>query len=649
MPDAHPADGQVFPVRPEIAANAHVTAARYQDMFERAARDPNGFWAEQSCRIAWMQPPSRIKNASFSGDVSIKWFEDGTLNASASCLDRHLATRGEQTAIIWESDDPAVSKHITYRELHEQVCRLANAMKELGANKGDRVTIYMPMVPEAAVAMLACARIGAIHSVVFGGFSPDSLANRIQDCSSELLITADEGRRGGRKVPLKANADEALKSCPGVKNVIVVKVTGGDVTMQPGRDHDYATLCAKASLDCPPLQMDAEDPLFILYTSGSTGKPKGVLHTTGGYMVWASFTHEIVFDYHPGEIYWCTADVGWVTGHTYIVYGPLANGATTVMFEGIPNYPDSSRFWQVVDKHKVNIFYTAPTAIRALMRDGEGPVKKTSRRSLRILGSVGEPINPEAWLWYDRVVGDHRCPIVDTWWQTETGGILISPLPGATPTKPGSATRPLPGVRPVIVDGDGHELHGVCEGNLCLADSWPGQMRTVFGDHERFVQTYFSTFKGLYFTGDGARRDADGYYWITGRVDDVINVSGHRMGTAEVESALVAHPKVAEAAVVGFPHELKGQGIYAYVTLKLGEEPTDALRKELIAWVRKEIGPIASPDAIQWAPALPKTRSGKIMRRILRKIAANETDSLGDTSTLADPAVVTELVDNRVP
>jgi acetyl-CoA synthetase len=649
MPDAHPADGQVFPVRPEIAANAHVTAARYQDMFERAARDPNGFWAEQSRRIAWMQPPSRIKNASFSGDVSIKWFEDGTLNASASCLDRHLATRGEQTAIIWESDDPAVSKHVTYRELHEQVCRLANAMKELGANKGDRVTIYMPMVPEAAVAMLACARIGAIHSVVFGGFSPDSLANRIQDCSSELLITADEGRRGGRKVPLKANADEALKSCPGVKNVIVVKVTGGDVTMQPGRDHDYATLCAKASLDCPPLQMDAEDPLFILYTSGSTGKPKGVLHTTGGYMVWASFTHEIVFDYHPGEIYWCTADVGWVTGHTYIVYGPLANGATTVMFEGIPNYPDSSRFWQVVDKHKVNIFYTAPTAIRALMRDGEGPVKKTSRRSLRILGSVGEPINPEAWLWYDRVVGDHRCPIVDTWWQTETGGILISPLPGATPTKPGSATRPLPGVRPVIVDGDGHELHGVCEGNLCLADSWPGQMRTVFGDHERFVQTYFSTFKGLYFTGDGARRDADGYYWITGRVDDVINVSGHRMGTAEVESALVAHPKVAEAAVVGFPHELKGQGIYAYVTLKLGEEPTDALRKELIAWVRKEIGPIASPDAIQWAPALPKTRSGKIMRRILRKIAANETDSLGDTSTLADPAVVTELVDNRVP
>jgi acetyl-CoA synthetase len=503
-------------------------------------------------------------------------------------------------------------------------------------------------VPEAAVAMLACARIGVIHSVVFGGFSPDSLANRIQDCSSELLITADEGRRGGRRVALKANADEALNSCPGVKNVIVVKVTGGDVNMRAGRDHDYATLCGQASADCPPLQMNAEDPLFILYTSGSTGKPKGVLHTTGGYLVWASFTHELVFDYHPGEIFWCTADVGWVTGHTYIVYGPLANGATTVMFEGIPNYPDSSRFWQVVDKHKVNIFYTAPTAIRALMRDGEGPVKKTSRRSLRILGSVGEPINPEAWLWYDRVVGERRCPIVDTWWQTETGGILISPLPGATPTKPGSATRPLPGVRPVIVDADGHELHGPCEGNLCLADAWPGMMRTVFGDHERFVQTYFSTFKGLYFTGDGARRDADGYYWITGRVDDVINVSGHRMGTAEVESALVAHSKVAEAAVVGFPHELKGQGIYAYVTLKLGEEPTEELRKELIAWVRREIGPIASPDAIQWAPALPKTRSGKIMRRILRKIAANETDSLGDTSTLADPGVVTELVDNRV-
>jgi acetyl-CoA synthetase len=648
MPESAQHEGQIFPVRPEIAAKAHVSEARYRDMAERAARDPDGFWAEQSRRIAWMKPPAKIKNASFSGNVSIKWFEDGTLNASASCLDRHLATHGDRVAIIWEGDDPATSRHVTYRELHEQVCRLANALLGLGVKKGDRVTIYLPMVPEAAVAMLACARIGAIHSVVFGGFSPDSLANRLQDCGSEILITADEGRRGGRTVGLKANADTALKSCPDVKNVIVVKVTGGKVAMQEGRDQDYATLCAAASPECPPREMSAEDPLFILYTSGSTGKPKGVLHTTGGYMVWASFTHETVFDYQPGEIYWCTADVGWVTGHTYIVYGPLANGATTLMFEGIPNYPDSSRFWQVVDKHKVNIFYTAPTAIRALMRDGEGPVRKTSRKSLRILGSVGEPINPEAWLWYHRVVGEHRCPIVDTWWQTETGGILISPLPGATALKPGSATLPLPGVKPMIVDGDGHELHGPCEGNLCLAESWPGMMRTVFGDHERFVQTYFSTFKGLYFTGDGARRDADGYYWITGRVDDVINVSGHRMGTAEVESALVAHPKVAEAAVVGFPHDIKGQGIYAYVTLKLGEEPTEELRKELVAWVRKEIGPIASPDAIQWAPALPKTRSGKIMRRILRKIAANETDSLGDTSTLADPAVVTELVDNRV-
>jgi acetyl-CoA synthetase len=648
MPDTHPADSHVFPVRPETAAQAHVNAERYQAMFRRAARDPDGFWAEEAKRVTWMKAPTKIKNTSFVGDVSIKWFEDGTLNASASCLDRHLATRGDQTAIIWESDDPSVSKHVTYRELHDQVCRLANAMKILGVARGDRVTIYLPMVPEAAVAMLACARIGAIHSVVFGGFSPDSLVNRLQDCESTLLITADEGRRGGRKVSLKANADQALKSCPEVKNVIVVKVTGGAVDMTAGRDHDYATLLAEASPDCAPAEMNAEDPLFLLYTSGSTGKPKGVLHTTGGYLVWASFTHENVFDYRPGEIYWCTADVGWVTGHTYIVYGPLANGATTLMFEGIPNYPDSSRFWQVVDKHKVNIFYTAPTAIRALMRDGEGPVHKTSRKSLRILGSVGEPINPEAWLWYDRVVGEHRCPIVDTWWQTETGGILISPLPGATPLKPGSATLPLPGVQPLLVDGEGQELIGEAEGNLCISDSWPGQMRTVFGDHERFVQTYFSTFKGLYFTGDGARRDADGYYWITGRVDDVINVSGHRMGTAEVESALVAHPKVAEAAVVGYPRDLKGQGIYAYVTLIADEEPSEELRKELVAWVRKEIGPIASPDAIQWAPSLPKTRSGKIMRRILRKIAANETDSLGDTSTLADPGVVTDLVDNRV-
>jgi acetyl-CoA synthetase len=649
MSDTHSPEGQLFPVRAEFAAKAHVNEAQYRSLYERAARDPDGFWGEEARRrLAWIKPPTKIKNTSFSGDVSIKWFEDGTLNASVSCLDRHLAARGDQTAIIWESDDPNVSRHVTYRELHDQVCRLSNAMKALGVNRGDRVTIYLPMVPEAAVAMLACARIGAIHSVVFGGFSPDSLANRIQDCDSNLLITADEGRRGGRKVPLKANADAALKTCPSIRNVIVAKVTGGNVAMQPGRDHDYATLLAGAPANCPPEDMNAEDPLFILYTSGSTGKPKGVLHTTGGYLLWASYTHELVFDYRPGEIYWCTADVGWVTGHTYILYGPLANGATTLMFEGIPNYPDSSRFWQVVDKHKVNIFYTAPTAIRALMRDGEGPVHRTSRKSLRLLGSVGEPINPEAWLWYHRVVGEHRCPVVDTWWQTETGGILISPLPGATALKPGSATLPLPGVKPVLVDGEGHELHGTAEGNLCLSDSWPGMMRTLFGDHDRFIQTYFSTFKGLYFTGDGARRDSDGYYWITGRVDDVINVAGHRMGTAEVESALVAHPKVAEAAVVGFPHDIKGQGIYAYVTLILGEEPTEDLRRELVAWVRKEIGPIASPDAIQWAPGLPKTRSGKIMRRILRKIAANETDSLGDTSTLADPGVVTDLVENRL-
>nr|WP_294514173.1 acetate--CoA ligase [uncultured Rhodopila sp.] len=644
---AHTHD-QVFPVRSDIAEGAHINAAAYQAAYEQAASHPEAFWAKEAQRLEWIKAPTKIKNTSFTGDVSIKWFEDGVLNASASCLDRHLKDRGDQTAIIWESDDPNVSKHITYRELHDQVSRLANGMKSLGVKKGDRVTIYLPMVPEAAVAMLACARVGAIHSVVFGGFSPDSLSNRIQGCDSNLLITADEGRRGGRTVPLKANADAALASCPTVKNVIVVKVTGGKVNLTPGRDHDYTELLAAASPNNTPEPMNAEDPLFILYTSGSTGQPKGVLHTTGGYMVWASYTHENVFDYHKGEVYWCTADVGWVTGHTYIVYGPLANGATTVMFEGIPSYPDASRFWQVVDKHKVNIFYTAPTAIRALMRDGEGPVQKTSRASLRILGSVGEPINPEAWLWYYHIVGAARCPIVDTWWQTETGGILISALPGATALKPGSATLPLPSVKPLLVDGDGKELTGATEGNLCISDSWPGQMRTVYGDHERFKQTYFSTFPGLYFTGDGARRDADGYYWITGRVDDVINVSGHRMGTAEVESALVAHPKVAEAAVVGFPHDLKGQGIYAYVTLNADEEPTEALRKELVAWVRKEIGPIASPDAIQWAPALPKTRSGKIMRRILRKIAANETDGLGDTSTLADPGVVTELVQNRV-
>ena len=638
----------LFPVKPEIAANALVNAETYAAMTARAASDPHGYWLEQAGRIVWSKPPTQTVAGDFTGDVRVTWFADGTLNASVSCLDQHLATRGEQTAIIWESDDPNVSEKITYRDLYERVCRLANVLKSLGVRKGDRVCIYLPMVVEAAVSMLACARIGAVHTVVFGGFSPDSLAGRIQDAGCSVLITADEGRRGGRKVALKANADAAVAQCPNITSVVVVKVTGGEVTMQAGRDHDYATLCTAAAAECAPEVMNAEDPLFILYTSGSTGKPKGALHTTGGYMVWASYTHQLVFDYKPGEIYWCTADVGWVTGHTYIVYGPLANGATTLMFEGIPTWPDAGRFWQVVDKHQVNIFYTAPTAIRSLMREGEAPVKKHSRASLRVLGSVGEPINPEAWLWYHRVVGDHRCPIVDTWWQTETGGILISPLIGAIAQKPGSATLPLPGVFPMLVDAEGRELSGATDGMLCLSKSWPGMMRTVFGDHDRFVQTYFSPFKGLYFTGDGARRDEDGYYWITGRVDDVINVSGHRMGTAEVESALVSHPKVAEAAVVGFPHDIKGQGIYAYVTLKLGEEPTEALRKELVAWVRKEIGPIAAPDAIQWAPGLPKTRSGKIMRRILRKIAANETEGLGDTSTLADPGVVTDLVANRV-
>jgi acetyl-CoA synthetase len=637
----------VIPVKPEIAARALMTAEQYRAHAERAAADPEGYWREQARLIPWIRFPTRIKNTSFTGDVSIRWFEDGLLNASAVCLDAHLAERGEQTAILWQGDDPAMSRRITYRELHEEVCRLANVLKSLGVKKGDRVTIYLPMVIEAAVAMLACARIGAIHSVVFGGFSPESLAGRIQDCGAEVVITADEGRRGGRKVPLKLNTDRALSSCPSVRHVIVVPVTGAEVPRTPGRDLDYRSLMAEASPHCPPEPMGAEDPLFILYTSGSTGKPKGVLHTTGGYMVWAAYTHKYVFDYHPGDVYWCTADIGWVTGHTYIVYGPLANGALTMMFEGIPNYPDPSRFWQEVDRHQVNIFYTAPTAIRALMREGDSWVKRTSRRSLRILGSVGEPINPEAWLWYYRVVGEERCPIVDTWWQTETGGILISPLPGATPLKPGSATLPLPGIQPVLVDAEGRRLEGAAEGNLCLADSWPGQMRTVFGDHARFVQTYFSTYPGLYFSGDGARRDADGYYWITGRVDDVINVSGHRLGTAEIESALVAHPRVAEAAVVGFPHDIKGQGIYAYVTLKVGVEPSEALRQELIAWVRTEIGPIASPDVIQWAPALPKTRSGKIMRRILRKIAAGEVNELGDTSTLADPAVVEELVATR--
>ncbi|MBL6078076.1 acetate--CoA ligase [Belnapia sp. T18] len=641
-------DEQLIAVKPAVAAAAHVTREQHAAMIEAAAADPGGFWAREAGRVAWIRPPTRIKNTSFSGDVSIRWFEDGVLNASVSCLDRHLAGRGDQVAIIWEGDDPDSDAKVTYKDLHARVCRLANALRELGVKKGDRVCIYLPMIVEAAVAMLACARVGAVHSIVFGGFSPDSLASRIQDSECSILITADEGRRGGRNVALKTNADEALATCPSIRSVVVVRNTGAAVPMQEGRDHWYEEITAKQPAECAPEPMEAEDPLFILYTSGSTGKPKGVLHTTGGYLVWASYTHELVFDYKPGEIYWCTADVGWVTGHTYIVYGPLANGATTLMFEGVPNYPSVSRFWEVVDKHQVNIFYTAPTAIRALMRDGEAPVKKTSRKSLRILGSVGEPINPEAWLWYYRVVGDERCPVVDTWWQTETGGILISPLPGAVAQKPGSATLPLPGVQPALVDGEGKLLEGATEGNLVILDSWPGQARTVYGDHERFIQTYFSTFPGMYFTGDGARRDADGYWWITGRVDDVINVSGHRMGTAEIESALVAHPKVAEAAVVGMPHDLKGQGIYCYVTLKTGEEPSEALRKELVAWVRKEIGPIASPDAIQWAPGLPKTRSGKIMRRILRKIAANETGALGDTSTLADPGVVQELVANRV-
>jgi len=625
-----------------------ITEDEYFRLYRESLADPDGFWGREGKRLDWIRPYTKVMNASYDGDVSIKWYEDGTLNASYNCIDRHLATRGDQTAILWEGDDPGEDRKVSYKELHEGVCRLANVLKSRGVKKGDRVTIYMPMIPEAAFAMLACARIGAVHSVVFGGFSPDSLAGRIEDCRSTVLITADEGLRGGRKVPLKKNADVAIASCPvKVETVIVVKRTGGAIDWVPGRDVWYHEACAAASADCPPAEMSAEDPLFILYTSGSTGKPKGVLHTTGGYCVYTAMTHEYVFDYRPGEIYWCTADVGWVTGHSYIVYGPLQNGATTLMFEGVPNYPDPSRFWQVCDKHNVSIFYTAPTAIRALMREGEGFVKKAKRSSLRLLGSVGEPINPEAWMWYYEQVGEERCPIVDTWWQTETGGILITPLPGATPLKPGSATRPFFGIEPVIVDGEGNRLDGVCEGNLCLARSWPGQMRTVFGDHKRFVETYFSTFKGLYFTGDGARRDADGFYWITGRVDDVINVAGHRLGTAEIESALVAHPKVAEAAVVGYPHDIKGQGIYAYVTLRADEEPNEALRRDLVQWVRKEIGPIAAPDLLQWAPGLPKTRSGKIMRRILRKIAADEHDQLGDTSTLADPAVVDDLVGNR--
>jgi acetyl-CoA synthetase len=623
-------------------------AAGYDAALARVAADPEGYWTEVAGRLDWIKPFTRAKDVSFAAeDFHIRWYEDGVLNVSVNCLDRHLPTRADQVAIIWEGDDPADSRAITYAEAHAEVCRMANVLKAHGVRKGDRVTVYLPMIPEAAFAMLACARIGALHSVVFGGFSPDSIAGRIQDCGSRIVITADEGLRGGRIVPLKQNVDLALLQCPDVTSVLVVARTGAKTLMREGRDFAYADEAAKVSADCPAAPMNAEDPLFILYTSGSTGKPKGVLHTTGGYLVWASHTHELVFDYRPGEIFWCTADVGWVTGHSYIVYGPLANGATTLIFEGVPNYPTVSRFWEVIDKHQVEIFYTAPTALRALMRDGEGPVKATSRASLRLLGSVGEPINPEAWLWYHRVVGEGRCPIVDTWWQTETGACLVSPLPGATALKPGSATKPLPGVKLQLVDAEGTVLEGAVSGNLCITDSWPGQMRTVFGDHERFITTYFTTYPGKYFTGDGCRRDEDGYYWITGRVDDVINVSGHRLGTAEIESALVAHHAVAEAAVVGFPHDIKGQGIYAFVTLTADHGPSEDLRKDLVTWVRREIGPFAAPDAIQWAPGLPKTRSGKIMRRILRKVAEGDIGSLGDTSTLADPSVVDDLVKNR--
>ena len=641
-------EDQVFPVSDDWAQRAWADSAKYQEMYDRSVEDPDGFWADHGKRVDWIKPFTKVRDTDFNRPVSIKWFEDGTLNAAANCLDRHLNARGDQTAIIWEGDDPTESRTLTYRQLHEEVSRLANGLKSIGVAKGDVVTIYMPMIPEAAVAMLACARIGAPHSVVFGGFSADSLASRIQDCQSNFVITADEGVRGGKTIPLKIATDEAVENCPTVKHVVAVRRTGGDVPWTESRDRWYHDLVDQASAHCPAEEMGAEDPLFILYTSGSTGRPKGVLHTTGGYMVYASMTHQYVFDYHDGDIYWCSADVGWVTGHSYIVYGPLANGATTLMFEGIPTYPTASRFWQVCDKHQVNIFYTAPTAIRALMREGEEPVTRTSRKSVRLLGSVGEPINPEAWLWYHRVVGNSRCPIVDTWWQTETGGILITPLPGAIGLKPGSATKPFFGIRPEIVNQEGEVQTGAASGLLCLAGSWPGQMRSLFGDHKRFEETYFSQYAGKYFTGDGARRDEDGYYWITGRVDDVINVSGHRMGTAEVESALVAHAKVAEAAVVGYPHEIKGQGIYAYVTLNAGVEADDALRTELGNWVRKEIGPIAKPDLIQWAPGLPKTRSGKIMRRILRKIAADDFADLGDITTLADPAVVEDLVENRV-
>jgi acetyl-CoA synthetase len=643
-----------YPVPPSFKAKARVDAAQYERIYAESVENNEAFWADVAKRLDWIRFPTRIKDVSFDrSDLHIRWYEDGVLNASYNCLDRHLETRGDQTAILWEGDDPARDETITYRQLHRRVCQMANVLKKLGVKKGDRITIYMPMIPEAAVSMLACARIGAVHSVVFGGFSPDALAGRIIDCKSNVVITADEGLRGGRKVPLKSNVDAACKIkgvMDSLESVLVVRNTGGDVGWQDGRDFWYHKEADTVADDCPAEEMNAEDPLFILYTSGSTGKPKGVLHTTGGYLVYASYTHEIVFDYHDGDIYWCTADVGWVTGHSYIVYGPLANGAITMMFEGVPNYPSPSRFWEVCDKHQVNICYTAPTAIRALMREGDEPVKSTSRASLKLLGTVGEPINPEAWGWYYNVVGDGRCPIVDTWWQTETGGILISPLPGATPLKPGSATKPLPGIQPALYDEKGNALpeEGAESGLLVIKDSWPGQMRTVYGDHQRFVDTYFSTIPGNYFTGDGSRRDEDGYYWITGRVDDVLNVSGHRLGTAEIESALVAHEAVSEAAVVGYPHDIKGEGIYAYVTLVVGREPSDELRAELRQWVRKEIGPIATPDMLQWAPGLPKTRSGKIMRRILRKIAANDYGNLGDTSTLAEPAVVEQLIENRM-